>query len=149
MGPDKPLLLIAEPSGRILVQVPRCLPLHTRVHCCPRARRSFCYRFKSVRPVSATKITRAEKWTGGNAGIAAACAAHALGAQCSVFLPEETTPSTLELLRQYGAQVSMTGHSYFEASQEARKAVSNESKAYAPLTQIFAQVAAHQINAEC
>lgn len=47
----------------------------------------------------------------------------------STYLPEGTDQSTLDLLRQQGAQIVTTGHSYFDASQKAREAVQNDPDA--------------------
>ena len=53
--------------------------------------------------------------SGGNAGIAAAHAARALGVRCEVFLPEVATPAKRALLAGLGAQVTVEGAVYPEA----------------------------------
>ncbi len=53
--------------------------------------------------------------SGGNAGIATAAAARALGVQCEVFVPSVCSPAKQEKLRQLGAQVLVTGAVYAEA----------------------------------
>ncbi|MBI5721643.1 MAG: serine/threonine dehydratase [Burkholderiales bacterium] len=53
--------------------------------------------------------------SGGNAGIAAALAARALGARCEVFVPEATPPSKRQRLVVTGAQMTVAGDTYAEA----------------------------------
>ncbi|KAH9946307.1 tryptophan synthase beta subunit-like PLP-dependent enzyme [Epithele typhae] len=67
--------------------------------------------------------------SGGNAGLAAACAAHALGVRCTVFLPEWAGQATLDFLRKQGAEVVKRGTFYFEALAHARDAVAADPKA--------------------
>jgi threonine dehydratase len=55
--------------------------------------------------------------SGGNAGIATAAAAQALGVRCEVFVPTVCTPAKQERLRQLGAQVVTGGAVYAEALQ--------------------------------
>ncbi|WP_222622483.1 threonine/serine dehydratase [Ramlibacter albus] len=53
--------------------------------------------------------------SGGNAGIATAAAAKALGVKCEVFVPTLSSPSKQAKLRQLGAQLVVTGAVYAEA----------------------------------
>jgi len=53
--------------------------------------------------------------SGGNAGIATAAAARALGVPCEVFVPSVSSPAKQERLRQLGARVVVTGSVYAEA----------------------------------
>jgi len=53
--------------------------------------------------------------SGGNAGIATAAAAHALGVKCEVFVPTVSSPMKQARLRELGAQVVVTGAVYAEA----------------------------------
>jgi len=53
--------------------------------------------------------------SGGNAGIAAALAARALGARCEVFVPETTPPSKRHRLLDAGARMTVGGATYAEA----------------------------------
>ncbi len=53
--------------------------------------------------------------SGGNAGIAAAAAAQALGVPCEVFVPQLASQAKRERLRQLGASVVVTGAAYSEA----------------------------------
>ena len=55
--------------------------------------------------------------SGGNAGIATAAAARALGAACEVFVPEVSPEAKRARLRALGATVTVTGASYAEALQ--------------------------------
>lgn len=55
--------------------------------------------------------------SGGNAGIAVATAARALGVRCEVFLPELSTPAKRAALAALGAQVRVQGAVYAEALQ--------------------------------
>jgi threonine dehydratase len=53
--------------------------------------------------------------SGGNAGIATAAAAKALGVKCEVFVPTVSSPMKQAKLRELGAQVVVTGAMYAEA----------------------------------
>lgn len=53
--------------------------------------------------------------SGGNAGIATAAAARALGVPCEVFVPTVCSPAKQARLRSLGAQVVVTGDAYAEA----------------------------------
>lgn len=53
--------------------------------------------------------------SGGNAGIATAAAAKALGVKCEVFVPTVSSPSKQAKLRELGAQLVVTGAVYAEA----------------------------------
>lgn len=53
--------------------------------------------------------------SGGNAGIATAAAARALGVKCEVFVPTVCSPAKQAKLRELGAQVVVTGAVYAEA----------------------------------
>ncbi len=53
--------------------------------------------------------------SGGNAGIATAAAARALGVPCEVFVPTVSSPAKQTRLRALGAQVVVTGAVYAEA----------------------------------
>lgn len=64
--------------------------------------------------------------SGGNAGLAAACAANALHVRCSVYLPEGAAQSTLDILRRQNAEVIVVGRHYAEALQAARAAVERQ-----------------------
>ena len=53
--------------------------------------------------------------SGGNAGIAVAVAAQALGVRCEVFVPETTSRAKRDTLAELGAVVSVVGASYADA----------------------------------
>lgn len=53
--------------------------------------------------------------SGGNAGIATAAAAQALGVACEVFVPQLASPAKQARLRQLGARVVVTGDAYSQA----------------------------------
>ena len=55
--------------------------------------------------------------SGGNAGIATAAAAHALGVPCEVFVPTVSSAAKQAKLRELGATVVVTGAAYFDALQ--------------------------------
>ncbi len=55
--------------------------------------------------------------SGGNAGIATAAAARALGVRCEVFVPIVSSPAKQAKLRELGATVVVTGAAYSEALQ--------------------------------
>ncbi|MEP6791410.1 MAG: threonine/serine dehydratase [Ramlibacter sp.] len=53
--------------------------------------------------------------SGGNAGIATAAAAKALGVKCEVFVPTVSSPAKQARLRELGAEVVVTGAAYSQA----------------------------------
>lgn len=53
--------------------------------------------------------------SGGNAGIATAAAARALGVRCEVFVPTVSSPAKRAKLRELGAELVVTGAVYAEA----------------------------------
>ncbi len=53
--------------------------------------------------------------SGGNAGIATAAAAQALGVRCEVFVPEMCSPAKRARLKQLGAEVVVQGAAYAQA----------------------------------
>ena len=53
--------------------------------------------------------------SGGNAGIAVACAAKSLGVRCVVFVPETSTRAKRDKLAELGAVVTVGGAGYAEA----------------------------------
>ena len=53
--------------------------------------------------------------SGGNAGIAVACAAKAMGVRCEVFVPEAASPAKRDKLAELGAVLTVTGASYGDA----------------------------------
>jgi threonine dehydratase len=55
--------------------------------------------------------------SGGNAGIATAAAARALGVRCEVFVPTVSSPAKQAKLAELGAQVVVTGAAYADALQ--------------------------------
>lgn len=55
--------------------------------------------------------------SGGNAGIATAAAAKALGVACEVFVPTVCSPAKQARLRELDAQVVVTGEAYAQALQ--------------------------------
>jgi len=55
--------------------------------------------------------------SGGNAGIATAAAAKALGVKCEVFVPTVSSAAKQQKLRELGAQVVVIGAAYAEALQ--------------------------------
>lgn len=63
-------------------------------------------------PIPASGVVVA---SGGNAGIATAAAARALGVKCEVFVPTVSSPMKQAKLRELGAQVVVTGAVYAEA----------------------------------
>jgi len=67
--------------------------------------------------------------SGGNAGIAAACAARVLGIRCTIFIPSGAAESTLGLLRLQGAQVTIHGSCYADAVKAAKEFVAREADA--------------------
>ncbi|KAJ6623402.1 tryptophan synthase beta subunit-like PLP-dependent enzyme [Mycena sp. CBHHK59/15] len=67
--------------------------------------------------------------SGGNAALAAACAARPLAVRCTVYIPDGASESTLDLLRRENAHVVVGGRHYAEALQAARQLVDAEDNA--------------------
>ncbi|KAI0670605.1 tryptophan synthase beta subunit-like PLP-dependent enzyme [Trametes maxima] len=67
--------------------------------------------------------------SGGNAGLAAACAAKVLKLRCTVYLPHGVSQSTIDFMRKEGAEVVVAGSYYLEALRRAEEAVQAEPKA--------------------
>ncbi|KAL5490145.1 CHA1 [Sanghuangporus weigelae] len=67
--------------------------------------------------------------SGGNAGLAAACAANSLGLKCTVYLPKGNNQSMVDRLQKEKAEVVVAGKYYSEAAQEAQKAVERDENA--------------------
>ncbi len=61
--------------------------------------------------------------SGGNAGLAGACAANALGLRCTVYVPEGVAERTLDLLKGENAETVVIGKMYAEALAAAQKAI--------------------------
>jgi L-serine/L-threonine ammonia-lyase len=64
--------------------------------------------------------------SGGNAGLAAACAARRLKSRCTVYIPEGVAPSTLHLLKSEEAEVVVVGAYYAAALAAAKEFVDAE-----------------------
>ncbi|KAI0049992.1 tryptophan synthase beta subunit-like PLP-dependent enzyme [Auriscalpium vulgare] len=67
--------------------------------------------------------------SGGNAGLAAACASQAVGVKCTVFLPEGVSESTKSYLQKMGAELVVAGKFYMEAVRAAKAVVDREENA--------------------
>jgi L-serine/L-threonine ammonia-lyase len=67
--------------------------------------------------------------SGGNAALAAACAARSLEVRCTVYIPDGAAQSTLNLLRRENAEVVVGGQHYAEALQAAKQVVDAEENA--------------------
>ncbi|KAI1792580.1 tryptophan synthase beta subunit-like PLP-dependent enzyme [Ganoderma leucocontextum] len=67
--------------------------------------------------------------SGGNAGLAAACAASVLKLRCTVFLPQGVSQRTIDFMCKEGAEVVIGGDCYLQALQRAQAAVASETKA--------------------
>ncbi|KAI0262897.1 tryptophan synthase beta subunit-like PLP-dependent enzyme [Gloeopeniophorella convolvens] len=67
--------------------------------------------------------------SGGNAGLAAACAARALGVPCTIFLPHGVDARTHAFLRDVGATVAIAGRFFAEALRAAEDAVRGDPDA--------------------
>lgn len=63
----------------------------------------------------------------GNAGLAAACAAQALGVKCTVILPEGASSKIVDVFAVQNAKVRLAGRFYAEAALAAREYVKTES----------------------
>ena len=61
--------------------------------------------------------------SGGNAALAAACAARILAVKCTVYIPEGASEKLLDFLRKEGAEVKLAGKYYLQALRKAEQAV--------------------------
>jgi threonine dehydratase len=74
--------------------------------------------------------------SGGNAGIATAAAARALGVKCEVFVPVVSSPMKQARLRELGASVVVTGAVYAEALEAC---IARQQETAALLTHAYDQ----------
>ncbi|NNU41961.1 threonine/serine dehydratase [Ramlibacter montanisoli] len=74
--------------------------------------------------------------SGGNAGIATAAAARALGVKCEVFVPTVSSPAKQAKLRELGADVVVTGAVYAEALEAC---LARQRETHALLTHAYDQ----------
>lgn len=70
--------------------------------------------------------------SGGNAGYAAAYAAHGLGKSITVIVPETTPESMRRLIERQGAELIVHGEAWDEADQEARRLCQQTGAVYVP-----------------
>ena len=70
--------------------------------------------------------------SGGNAGLAVAWSAAALGVSAVVVVPQTTSPSVRERLQAYGAEVEVEGSVWDEADARARAICAETGAAYVP-----------------
>jgi threonine dehydratase len=59
--------------------------------------------------------------SGGNAGLAVACAASRLGLHAEIFVPESSSPVKVQRLRALGADVNVTGAFYADACTASQR----------------------------
>ncbi|KZT11495.1 tryptophan synthase beta subunit-like PLP-dependent enzyme [Laetiporus sulphureus 93-53] len=67
--------------------------------------------------------------SGGNAGLAAACASKALGLRCTVYLPEGVGASTIQFMKREGAEIVTVGKFYLQALRKAEEVVKADPNA--------------------
>ncbi|ETW85554.1 hypothetical protein HETIRDRAFT_438326 [Heterobasidion irregulare TC 32-1] len=67
--------------------------------------------------------------SGGNAGLAAACATQMLHLKCTIYLPKGVAESTRLFLKRLGAELVIAGEYYLQAVQAAEKAVKDDADA--------------------
>jgi len=75
-----------------------------------KARGAFCNLL--TREIPAAGVVAA---TGGNHGVAVACAARKLGKPARIFVPSVASPEKMERIRGYGAELVVTGERYADA----------------------------------
>ena len=68
--------------------------------------------------------------SGGNAGLAAACASNALALKCTIYLPKGASSDMINRLKEQGSEVIEYGKNYYEAAQEAKRVSAEDPKAY-------------------
>ncbi|KII88749.1 hypothetical protein PLICRDRAFT_41973 [Plicaturopsis crispa FD-325 SS-3] len=66
--------------------------------------------------------------SGGNAGLAAACAANLLGVRCTVYITEGVSQRTLDFFKQEKAEVILAGKYYQHTADAAAKAAELDEK---------------------
>lgn len=71
-----------------------------------------------LRKIPTTGVVAA---SGGNHGVAVAYAARALGVQATVFVPAVSSPAKIARIRDYGADLVVTGQTYGEALLASRE----------------------------
>jgi len=64
--------------------------------------------------------------SGGNAGLAAACAAQVLGVPCAIYLPQGVDARTHAFLHNVGAEVVVAGRFYLESLRAAEAAAQTQ-----------------------
>jgi L-serine/L-threonine ammonia-lyase len=64
--------------------------------------------------------------SGGNAGLAAACAANVLNIRCTVYITEGASKGILDFLKKERAEVVIVGKCYAHALERAEEAVKRE-----------------------
>ena len=67
--------------------------------------------------------------SGGNAGLATACAARAIGVRATIVLPQGASASTLAFFKMEGAAVRVGGDCYQQALDAALEFVKTEENA--------------------
>lgn len=67
--------------------------------------------------------------SGGNAGLATACAARNLGLRCAVYIPDGITDAMMQRLKQEDAQVIVGGENYLHALRRAEEAAKQDPSA--------------------
>ncbi|TFK55277.1 tryptophan synthase beta subunit-like PLP-dependent enzyme [Heliocybe sulcata] len=67
--------------------------------------------------------------SGGNAGLAAACAARRIGVKCTVYIPVTASQRVLDYLKKEEAEVVAHGKIYAEALSKAKEAADLDAKA--------------------
>lgn len=78
--------------------------------------------------------------SGGNAGLAAACAANSLGLKCTVYTPEGLSQKMLDFIQKERAEVILTGKYYLHALRKAEEAVAAEEHAYVAFSPVEASL---------
>jgi L-serine/L-threonine ammonia-lyase len=68
--------------------------------------------------------------SGGNAGLAAACAANVLSVRCTVYITEGVSQKMHDFLRKELAEVVIVGKYYVQTLEQAEEAVKREENAY-------------------
>jgi L-serine/L-threonine ammonia-lyase len=78
--------------------------------------------------------------SGGNAGLAVACAANVLRVKCTVYIPKGISASTLAFLKREGAEVVIEGDCYLHALQKAEEVVADNEHTYVRVSIYFCVV---------
>jgi threonine dehydratase len=85
----------------------------------------------------------------GNHGAAVAYAAGKLGIECTIYVPDDTSSTKLENMKQFGAKIEIHGHDCILAEAKAREVADGSGKTYvSPYNDLFVMAGQGTIGVE-